>query len=133
MGGIELFESRIVPGEEVFTVQNDASMANGSTMATEEEWRFPSDDRIDYTIYRLTGDGREEWMTGSVGVGRCLALERLTCMSCRETGDQGTSQLTGLSKLLGPGRRALARASGVGANGLRAVCSGCGRQTAMTP
>ena len=65
MGGIALFESTIQPGEEQFLVENRAYMEDGSVLETAEEWRFPSADRIDYVIYRVTDSGRDPWMKGS--------------------------------------------------------------------
>lgn len=65
MGGIVLFESTLHPGRDLFTVENRAYMEDGSVVETEEEWRFPSADQIDYIIYRLTEEGRSAWMKGS--------------------------------------------------------------------
>lgn len=36
---------------------------------------------------------------GFVHVGRCVNLERLTCMYCRESGDESTAELTNLARL----------------------------------
>lgn len=65
MGGIALFESTFRPGEELLTVESRAYMEDGSVLETVEEWRFPSADRIDYTVYRVTDEGREPWTEGS--------------------------------------------------------------------
>ena len=65
MDGLELFESTLVAlPEKAFSVANVSYAADGSTIATEEEWHFDGPDRFRYTVYKIEGGDRDEWISG---------------------------------------------------------------------
>ena len=66
MGGIVLFESTLSPESDTeVMVTSRVYMEDGTVLDSEEEWRFPNRDRMDYVLYHVSFLGRAQWMTGS--------------------------------------------------------------------